>query len=204
MSHRASHARLLKWARQHARLRERRPFFAFSPKKSLGLSIPAGVVRRDGRARHSGHRTPGSEPVGDTTMRYMILVKATKDSEAGVMPPEELLAAMADYHEQLAKAGVLLDGKRAATKLEGLAHQIFRRQAHRDRRALRRDERTRRRLHDHSSEVQAGGDGMGAGAFPILTSRRARSRSVKCSSWKISARAKRLIGFARWDSPRQK
>ena len=43
-------------------------------------------------------------------MRYMILVKATKDSEAGVMPPEELLAAMADYHEQLAKAGVLLDG----------------------------------------------------------------------------------------------
>ena len=43
-------------------------------------------------------------------MRYMILVKATKGSEAGVMPPEELLAAMADYHEQLAKAGVLLDG----------------------------------------------------------------------------------------------
>src|SRR5262245_19247619 len=43
-------------------------------------------------------------------MRFMILVKATKDSEAGVMPPEELFAAMADYHEQLVKAGVLLDG----------------------------------------------------------------------------------------------
>ena len=42
-------------------------------------------------------------------MRFMILVKATKDSEAGVMPPEELFDAMADYHEQLAKAGVLLD-----------------------------------------------------------------------------------------------
>ena len=42
-------------------------------------------------------------------MRFMILVKATKDSEAGVMPPEELFHAMADYHEQLAKAGVLLD-----------------------------------------------------------------------------------------------
>jgi hypothetical protein len=39
----------------------------------------------------------------------MILVKATKDSEAGVMPPEELFAAMAEYHEQLVKAGVLLD-----------------------------------------------------------------------------------------------
>ena len=43
-------------------------------------------------------------------MRFMILVKASKDSEAGVMPSEELLTAMADYHEQLAKAGVLLDG----------------------------------------------------------------------------------------------
>jgi hypothetical protein len=42
-------------------------------------------------------------------MRFMILVKASKDSEAGVMPPEELFTAMADYHEQLAKAGVLLD-----------------------------------------------------------------------------------------------
>ena len=42
-------------------------------------------------------------------MRYMILVKANKDSEAGVRPSEELFAAMADYHEQLAKAGVLLD-----------------------------------------------------------------------------------------------
>jgi hypothetical protein len=43
-------------------------------------------------------------------MRFMILVKATKESEAGVRPPDKLFAAMADYHEQLAKAGVLLDG----------------------------------------------------------------------------------------------
>jgi hypothetical protein len=42
-------------------------------------------------------------------MRFMILVKATKDTEAGVMPEEKLMAAMADYHEELAKAGVLLD-----------------------------------------------------------------------------------------------
>lgn len=42
-------------------------------------------------------------------MRFMILVKATKDSEAGVMPPAELFDIMADYHEELAKAGVLLD-----------------------------------------------------------------------------------------------
>ena len=43
-------------------------------------------------------------------MRFMILVTATKESEAGVRPPDRLFAAMADYHGQLAKAGVLLDG----------------------------------------------------------------------------------------------
>lgn len=42
-------------------------------------------------------------------MRFMILVKATKDSEAGKMPSEKLMADMATYHGELAKAGVLLD-----------------------------------------------------------------------------------------------
>lgn len=42
-------------------------------------------------------------------MRFMILVKATRDSEKGVMPPEELFAAMATYHEELARAGMLRD-----------------------------------------------------------------------------------------------
>jgi len=42
-------------------------------------------------------------------MRFMIIVKATKESEAGVMPPENLIAQMAKYHEELAKAGALLD-----------------------------------------------------------------------------------------------
>src|SRR6185369_8256302 len=45
------------------------------------------------------------------SMRFMIIVKATADSEAGRFPDdsEKLFAAMAQYHEQLAKAGVLLD-----------------------------------------------------------------------------------------------
>ena len=43
-------------------------------------------------------------------MRFMIVVKASKESEAGAMPEEKLIAAMATYHEELAKAGVLLDG----------------------------------------------------------------------------------------------
>ncbi|HEY2511469.1 MAG TPA: YciI family protein [Polyangiaceae bacterium] len=42
-------------------------------------------------------------------MRFMVIVKASKDSEAGVLPDEKLLAAMGKYNEELAKAGVLLD-----------------------------------------------------------------------------------------------
>jgi hypothetical protein len=44
-------------------------------------------------------------------MRFMVIVKATKDSEAGVMPSEELLTAMGKYNEELAKAGVMLAGE---------------------------------------------------------------------------------------------
>ncbi|MDX1367096.1 YciI family protein [Pseudomonas sp.] len=44
-------------------------------------------------------------------MRFMVIVKATADSEAGVMPSEELLAAMGRYNEELAEAGVMLAGE---------------------------------------------------------------------------------------------
>ena len=44
-------------------------------------------------------------------MRFMIMVKASKDSEAGVMPDEKLLAAMGKYNEELVKAGVMLAGE---------------------------------------------------------------------------------------------
>lgn len=43
-------------------------------------------------------------------MRYLMIVKATRDTEAGVMPSDELLSAMTKYNEELVKAGVLLDG----------------------------------------------------------------------------------------------
>jgi hypothetical protein len=44
-------------------------------------------------------------------MRVMVLIKADKDSEAGVMPSEQLLKAMGDFNEELVKAGVMLDGE---------------------------------------------------------------------------------------------
>jgi hypothetical protein len=52
-------------------------------------------------------------------MRFMIIVKATKDSEAGIMPEEELIAEMAAYHEELAKAGVLLDASGLQASCKG-------------------------------------------------------------------------------------
>ena len=52
-------------------------------------------------------------------MKYMILVKATKDSEAGRMPTEKLFAEMAAYHEELAKAGVLVDGSGLQASAKG-------------------------------------------------------------------------------------
>ena len=44
-------------------------------------------------------------------MRFMVIVKATKDSEAGGVPSEELLTAMGEYNEELVKAGVMLAGE---------------------------------------------------------------------------------------------
>ena len=44
-------------------------------------------------------------------MRFMVIVKATKDSEAGVLPSEKLLAEMGKFNEELVKAGVMLAGE---------------------------------------------------------------------------------------------
>ena len=51
-------------------------------------------------------------------MRFMVIVKASKESEAGMMPTEELLAAMGEYNAELAKAGVMIsaDGLQASSK----------------------------------------------------------------------------------------
>ena len=53
-------------------------------------------------------------------MRFMVIVKATADSEAGVMPSEELLAAMGRYNEELAEAGVMLAGEGLQPSAKGV------------------------------------------------------------------------------------
>ena len=56
-------------------------------------------------------------------MRVMVLVKATKDSEAGIMPSTELLEAMGKFNEELAKAGIMLaaDGLKPSSQGKRIA-----------------------------------------------------------------------------------
>jgi hypothetical protein len=65
-------------------------------------------------------------------MRFMIIVKATRDSEAGALPSGELLTAMGRYNEELAKAGILLAGeglqpssKGARVRFSGSKRTVF-------------------------------------------------------------------------------
>jgi hypothetical protein len=69
------------------------------------MSKPEGPVRRqDERYCSTTHRK-------EIDMRFMVLVKATPDSEAGVMPNEQLLADMGKFNEELVKAGVMQAGE---------------------------------------------------------------------------------------------
>jgi hypothetical protein len=52
-------------------------------------------------------------------MRVMVIVKASKDSEAGQMPSEQLLRDMGNYNEQLVKAGIMLAGEGLAPTSKG-------------------------------------------------------------------------------------
>jgi hypothetical protein len=57
-------------------------------------------------------------------MRFMVMVKATADSEAGVMPGEKLLADMGKFNEELARAGIMLAGEGLQPSAKG-ARVVF-------------------------------------------------------------------------------
>jgi hypothetical protein len=70
------------------------------------------LVQEKPTAADRGGDPEGFEPSGRRAgMRVMVMVKATEDSEAGVMPSEELLAAMMKFNEELVDAGVMLAGE---------------------------------------------------------------------------------------------
>jgi hypothetical protein len=52
-------------------------------------------------------------------MRFMVIVKASKESEAGILPDEKLLAEMGKYNEELVKAGVMLAGEGLQSSAKG-------------------------------------------------------------------------------------
>jgi hypothetical protein len=73
-------------------------------------------------------RSPGPkfDAGGWHRVRFMIIRKADKDTEAGAMPSEELIAAMGKYHAELVKAGVLLDGSGLQPSAKGARVKFLR------------------------------------------------------------------------------
>src|SRR5438270_3448878 len=63
---------------------------------------------REARRRRAGDRPEHDDETGGWAMKVMVMVKASADSEAGVMPSEQLLAEMGRFNEELVKAGILL------------------------------------------------------------------------------------------------
>ena len=59
-------------------------------------------------------------------MRFMVIVKASKNSEAGIMPSEKLLAAMGKFNEEMVKAGVMLAGEGLQPSSKGRAIRFCR------------------------------------------------------------------------------
>src|SRR5438067_10682011 len=74
--------------------------------RTCGLALPGPVDRAPARSTRA---MKGQTEERD--MRFMVIVKASKESEAGVMPDRKLLTEMGKYNEQLSKAGVFLAGE---------------------------------------------------------------------------------------------
>ena len=73
-------------------------------------------------------------------MRFMVIVKATKDSEAGKMPSEGLLSAMAKFNEEDGEGRRDDRWQWVAAKFQGRSSEVLRRQAQRDRRPIHGDQ----------------------------------------------------------------
>jgi hypothetical protein len=81
------------------------------------VSILTDLVRRVSEAA-AGAATDTNR-IQERTMRFMVMVKATKESEAGILPKPEAFAAIGKYNAELAKAGVLLAAEGLAASSKG-------------------------------------------------------------------------------------
>ena len=82
-------------------------------------------------------------------MRYMLLLKATADTESGRMPTDQELTEMGQFNEKLVNAGVMLAGEGLHASADGA------------RRAVHRDERTHRGVLDHPGRLKGRSGRMG-------------------------------------------
>lgn len=89
----------------------------FPGASSQPVSIPAALVRRpDGAANGAATHT---NRIRESTMRFMIIGRATKESEAGILPGPDAFAAMQEYNETLVKSGILLAAEGLAPSAKG-------------------------------------------------------------------------------------
>lgn len=100
-------------------------FFQIIPPNSWGKkyfnpSVDPGMARSTyGQRREPGQCSPGEDAGRSMNMKVMVIVKATKNSEAGAMPTEKLIMEMGNYNEQLVKAGIMLDGAGLLPSVKG-------------------------------------------------------------------------------------
>src|SRR5437764_7731690 len=82
-----------------------------APRRGYKKAGPALSIRRPPARRGNGARRSSAIHPKETDMRFMVLIKADKNTEAGVMPSQELIAEMTKFNEELVKAGVMLAGE---------------------------------------------------------------------------------------------
>jgi hypothetical protein len=77
-------------------------------------ALPGSTLQTESKeqpAKTAANSSSSRKQEGETKMRCMVIVKANKDSEAGILPSTELLASMGKFNEELVKAGVMLAGE---------------------------------------------------------------------------------------------
>ena len=94
-------------------------------------------------------------------MKVMVMVKATKESEAGIMPTQELLTEMGKFNEELVKAGIMFAGEGLHPSSKGARRPLFRQKPNRDQRPLHRNQRARGRFLALAGEVDGGSHRVG-------------------------------------------
>jgi hypothetical protein len=90
-------------------------------------------------------------------MRFLLIRKADKSTEAGVMPSQQLLTDMGKYMQEMSKAGILLAGEGLQPSSKGSRVKFSSGKLHLHRRPVRRDQGTHCRLLHDPGEIQTGG-----------------------------------------------